>query len=59
MWSTEEGGRGEIGIEEESMWERGLGLDIRDLGEGGSIGYSKGPKGFANVWSGEITFKEG
>ena len=38
---------------------KGVGLDIRDLGEGGSIESSKGSKEFADVWSGEITFKEG
>jgi len=59
MWSTEGGGGVEIGIDEEGMREREDKFNVGDLGEGGSIGFSKGPKGFRDVWIGGITFDEG
>lgn len=49
MWSTEGRGGGEIGIEKEGMRARVVGFNVGDLGEGGPIRSSKGPKGFVDV----------
>lgn len=49
MRSIEGGGREEIGMEEEGMRARDMGFNVGDIGEGGSIGSSKGLKGFGDV----------
>jgi len=59
MRSTEGGSGEEMVMGEEDMRARELGFDDGDLGEGGSIGSSKGPKGFKYVCIGGIPFSEG